>query len=84
MIVAAANGGEAANPAWYVNLTAKPLARVEVLGQTIAVRAEELPAEEAAAWWQRIEKRDPAYERYSRATSRRIPVLRLVPTPQAG
>jgi deazaflavin-dependent oxidoreductase (nitroreductase family) len=84
MIAAAANGGEAANPAWYVNLMAEPAAGVEVLGQTIAVRAEELSAEEAAVWWTRIEKRDPAYERYARATSRRIPVLRLLPTPQAS
>jgi deazaflavin-dependent oxidoreductase (nitroreductase family) len=80
MIVAAANGGDAANPGWYVNLKAEPAARVEVMGQTIAVRAEELPDEEAAVWWKRIEERAPAYERYTRATNRRIPVLRLFPT----
>jgi len=42
-----------------------------------------LPDEEAAIWWKRIEERDHAYERYTRATNRRIPVLRLVPTPKA-
>ena len=79
MIVAAANDGGAANPGWYLNLRANSAARVEVMGREIAVEAEELPADEAAAWWQRILSRDPTYERYARATSRRIPILRLVP-----
>lgn len=84
MIVAAANGGDAANPGWYANLKAEPAARVEVLGQSIAVRAEELADEAAAIWWKRIEERAPEYERYTRATRRRIPVLRLVPAPPAS
>jgi F420H(2)-dependent quinone reductase len=80
MIVAAANDGGAADPAWYLNLTANPAARVEVMGRAIAVEAEELPADEAADWWRRIVIRDPTYLRYARATSRRIPILRLVPS----
>ena len=53
-------------------------------GRKIPVRAEELPADEAAAWWKRILDRDPSYGRYARATSRQIPILRLVPTPEAS
>ncbi len=53
-------------------------------GRTLVVRAEELPADEAAAWWQRVVRRDPSYERYARATSRTIPIVRLVPVPEAG
>jgi deazaflavin-dependent oxidoreductase (nitroreductase family) len=83
MIVAAANDGGAAHPGWYFNLTADPLARVEVAGRRLPVRAEELPPAEAAAWWKRILERSPSYERYERATSRQFPILRLVPTPQA-
>jgi deazaflavin-dependent oxidoreductase (nitroreductase family) len=79
MIVAAANDGGTAHPGWYFNLTANPAARVEVMGRAIAVEAEELPADEAAKWWRRILIRDPTYERYARATSRRIPIIRLVP-----
>ena len=79
MIVAAANDGGASHPGWYFNLTANPAAQVEVMGCTVAVEARELPADEAAAWWRRILSRDPTYERYARATSRRIPILRLVP-----
>ena len=81
MIVAAANDGGVSHPGWYFNLAAEPAARVEVMGRTIAVRAEELPPDEAAAAWERILRRDPSYERYARAAGERaIPVLRLVPT----
>ena len=80
MVVTAANDGGTAHPGWYFNLQGHPSARVEVLGRTIRVHAEELPAEAAADWWQRIVSRDPNYERYARATSRPFPILRLVPT----
>ncbi len=79
MIVAAANDGGASHPGWYFNLRAEPAARVEVMGRELAVHAEELPAEEAAAWWQRILIRAPSYERYTRATTRSFPIMRLVP-----
>jgi F420H(2)-dependent quinone reductase len=79
MVVTAANDGGTSHPGWYFNLQGDPSARVEVLGRTILARAEELPAEAAADWWQRILRRDPAYERYARATSRPFPILRLVP-----
>ncbi len=79
MIVTAANDGGTSHPAWYLNLKGDATARVEVTGRTIAVHAEELPAEAAADWWQRILRRAPSYERYQRATSRTFPILRLVP-----
>lgn len=80
MVVTAANDGGSSHPGWYFNLQHDPTARVEVTGRTIPVRAEELPAEEVADWWQRIVRRSPTYERYARATSRPFPILRLVPT----
>ncbi len=79
MVVTAANGGGTSNPGWYFNLHADSTARVEVAGRTIPVRAEELPPEAAAEWWQRIVRRDPSYARYERATGRTFPVVRLVP-----
>jgi deazaflavin-dependent oxidoreductase (nitroreductase family) len=82
MIVAAANDGGETHPGWYFNLQANPAARVEVMGRAIAVRADELPADEAAAWWQRILVRAPGYERYTRATRRQFPIIRLVPDPR--
>jgi deazaflavin-dependent oxidoreductase (nitroreductase family) len=79
MILAAANDGGRTHPGWYHNLTAQPEARVEVGGRNIQVRAAVLPADEGAAWWQAIVRRQPSYERYARATSRTIPIVRLVP-----
>jgi hypothetical protein len=38
-----------------------------------------MPDEEATAWWQRIVRIQPSYERFARATSRRFPIVRLVP-----
>lgn len=79
MVIAAANDGGAAHPGWYFNLSANPAASVEVMGRTVAVQAEELPSAEAAAWWQRILRRSPSYEQYTRATTRLFPIVRLVP-----
>jgi deazaflavin-dependent oxidoreductase (nitroreductase family) len=78
MVVAAANDGGSTHPGWYLNLRADPNAQVEIMGRTMHVRAEELHAEAAADWWQRILLRDPSYERYQRATERTIPIIRLV------
>lgn len=81
MAVVAANDGGASDPAWYLNLLAEPVARVEVMGRTLPVRAEVLPPEASQAFWQgRILARAPTYEQYRRATERPFPVVRLVPT----
>ncbi len=79
MIVIAANDGGDAYPGWYHNLVAEPRARAEVEGRTVEVRAEELPATDAEAWWPRILERSPDYARYRRATERPFPIVRLVP-----
>ena len=84
MLLAAANDGGASHPGWYWNLAAEPTARVEVMGRTFPVRAEVLAGDEAAAAWTRILARDPSYERYARATSRTIPIVRLVPQEPVG
>jgi F420H(2)-dependent quinone reductase len=79
MIVVAANSGLPSPPGWYFNLTVDPLARVEVGDRTLQVRAEELSADEATAFWPRVLQVAPDYARYPRRTSRRIPLIRLVP-----
>jgi deazaflavin-dependent oxidoreductase (nitroreductase family) len=78
MLLAAANDGGATHPAWYHNLIACPSARVEVMGRSFPVRAEELAPDQAKAAWAAILRRAPSYERYLRATDRVMPVVRLV------
>jgi F420H(2)-dependent quinone reductase len=79
MIVVAANSGLPSPPGWYFNLTAHPVARVEVGDHTLQVHAEELTADQVAAFWPRVLQTAPDYAKYSRRTVRRIPLLRLVP-----
>lgn len=79
MVIAAANDGGRSHPGWYFNLSADPRATVEIEGQTIRVSAFELAGDEARECWERILEASPGYERYARATARRIPVIRLVP-----
>ena len=79
LILAAANDGGASHPGWFFNLVAHPAARVEGMGRTLAAHTYELPYDEGAASWQRILRRVPGYERYSRATCRTVPIMRLVP-----
>lgn len=79
MVVVAANSGLPSPPGWYFNLTADPDAEVEVDGRRQCVRAEVLSPEAAAAFWPRVLHAAPDYARYPRRTSRRIPLVRLVP-----
>jgi hypothetical protein len=55
-----------------------------VMGRTLAVRAEQLSTEEAAAFWPRVLQAAPDYARYPRRTSRAIPLMRLVPRTTAS
>lgn len=79
MIVVAANSGLPSPPGWYFNLTANPRAHIEIMDRTLHVRAEELSDDEADAFWPHVLQAAPDYARYPRRTSRRIPLVRLVP-----
>jgi deazaflavin-dependent oxidoreductase (nitroreductase family) len=79
-VVVAANGGQPRHPAWFLNLRASPTARVEVGDRCLSVTAEELSTAEASAFWPEIVRTLPGYARYQRATSRRIPLVRLDPS----
>ena len=81
MVVVAANSGLDRAPGWYHNLTAEPRAVVDVDGGRLRVRAEELTAPEADAFWPRVLEAAPDYARYPERTARRIPLVRLVPAP---
>ncbi|MGO8948055.1 MAG: nitroreductase/quinone reductase family protein [Ktedonobacterales bacterium] len=84
MVVAAANSGRSSHPGWFYNLLASPTARVQVMDRTQTVYAEELSAEEAAAFWPHLLRVAPTYARYQEATSRAIPLVRLVPVLGSG
>jgi deazaflavin-dependent oxidoreductase (nitroreductase family) len=84
LVVVGANSGMPTHPAWYLNLTEHPEAKVDVEGRTMRVHAEEMPPAEADAWWPRVLAVAPDYARYRARTDRRLPLLRLVPVEDVG
>jgi len=82
-VIVAANSGRPSHPGWFYNLKAIPTVRVQVMDRILQVRAEELSTEEAIAFWPRILHVAPSYARYQKATSRPIPLVRLVPALRA-
>ena len=83
-VIVAANSGRSSHPDWFYNLKATPTAQVQVMDRILQVHAEELPADETTAFWPYILRVAPTYARYQKATSRPIPLMRLVPVGQAG
>jgi len=80
-VVIASAGGAPDNPAWYKNLKANPLARVEVgtpTGtDTFEVRAREVEGKERERLYAERVAFAPGFGEYPRMTSRKIPVMTL-------
>ena len=80
-VVVASKGGAPDHPAWYHNLKANPVARVEVGTangtQTFEVRAREVEGEERERLYAERVAIAPGFGEYTRMTSRRIPVMIL-------
>lgn len=78
-VVVAANAGARRPPAWYLNLSADPHARVQIGAETMDVRAREVLGEERAALWQRLIGANRYLERTARKARRELPLLLLEP-----
>ncbi len=78
-LVFASAAGRDRNPAWYHNLIAHPDARIEVGDGTIDVHAVELDDAERDEKYAIQAERYPGFAEYERKTTRKIPVLALVP-----
>jgi len=80
-VVIASKGGAPDHPAWYRNLKANPLARVEVGAgtgtETFEVRASEAEGEERDRLYAERVAIAPGFGAYQRQTSRQIPVMLL-------
>jgi len=80
-VIVASKGGAPDNPAWYRNLKANPLARVEVGAktgtETFEVRAREAEGEERERLFAERVAIAPGFGEYQRMTSRQIPVMIL-------
>jgi deazaflavin-dependent oxidoreductase (nitroreductase family) len=78
----AANGGAPKNPAWYQNLKAHPITRIEVGGETIDVVAEEATGDERDHLFATATERYPQLAETARKTERVIPIVILTPRPR--
>jgi len=78
-LVFASAAGADRNPAWYHNLVAHPNAAIEVGDDHVEVRAVELHGAERDAKYALQAERYPGFAEYERKTTRKIPVLALVP-----
>jgi deazaflavin-dependent oxidoreductase (nitroreductase family) len=76
-LVVASKGGSDQPPAWYVNLQDRPDAEVQVLDETIPVRARTASEAEKPDLWETMVAEWPAYDDYQRKTERPIPVVVL-------
>ena len=77
-VVVASKGGAPTNPAWYHNLRANPIVKVEALGETFKARASVVDDEEDYERLYREHARKmPGFKEYRQRTSRRIPVIVL-------
>jgi len=76
-VVVGSNGGDDRPPAWWLNLQAKPAARIQVDRAQHPVVARQARGAELDALWQRLEASYRYYADYRRRTSREIPVVIL-------
>jgi F420H(2)-dependent quinone reductase len=74
--VVASNAGAAHNPAWYLNLTARPEVRVEVGRDAYPAVATVVTGEERARLWDYVMETATLYRRYQRV-AREIPLVVL-------
>ena len=80
IVVFASKGGAPTNPAWYHNLRAHPTVTVEFGAETFEAQAEEVVGDERDALYRRQAERFPGFAEYEAKTTRRIPVVALIPT----
>ena len=82
-VVVASNGGADRDPAWWLNLAARPEATVQVGKDVIPIVAHAADAVERARLWPLLTAANPFYKRYEELTDRPIPVVILRPRPPA-
>ncbi|MET0545080.1 MAG: nitroreductase family deazaflavin-dependent oxidoreductase [Caulobacterales bacterium] len=82
-IIAGTKGGVAEHPAWFLNLLAEPKCFVQVASHGFQAIARMPEGEERDALWESISDEQPAYKKYQKITTRKIPVIVLEPAEQA-
>jgi F420H(2)-dependent quinone reductase len=77
--VIGSNAGHSREPAWSLNLKAKPKAEIEVGRRKLPVRARIAAGEERADLWRRHNEQFSGFDEYKARTDREIAVFVLEP-----
>ncbi|MGN9840806.1 nitroreductase family deazaflavin-dependent oxidoreductase [Nonomuraea sp. H19] len=78
-VIIASNAGADNHPAWYHNLRAAQEATAEIGTDAFAVKAVFVEGEERDRLYARMVAQAPGFAEYEAKTSRRIPVVALLP-----
>jgi deazaflavin-dependent oxidoreductase (nitroreductase family) len=78
-VVIASKGGAPTNPDWYYNVFATPDLTVEVGTETFRVHATVAEEPERTRLYNKMVEMMPAFDDYRRKTTRKIPVIVLMP-----
>lgn len=78
-VVVATNAGADFHPSWYLNLSARPEAQIEIQGKKSKVKWRQAKGEEADELFSKFVEGDPSYAEYKARTKRKIPVVVLEP-----
>jgi deazaflavin-dependent oxidoreductase (nitroreductase family) len=79
VVVVPSNAGKKHHPAWYFNLRANPLPKVQLGSEIRTVRAREATSEERERPWSRLVTYYGGFQVYRERTKRHIPVVILDP-----
>jgi deazaflavin-dependent oxidoreductase (nitroreductase family) len=79
-VVIASKAGAPTNPDWYHNIVATPDLTVEVGTETFPVHATVAEEPERTRLYNKMVGMMPGFDDYQRKTTRKIPVITLVPT----
>ena len=79
MVVIASKGGSPMNPDWYYNVVANPQVTVEVGTEKFPARAKIAEEPERTQLYDKMVEVNPAFAEYRTKTSRKIPVIVLIP-----
>jgi deazaflavin-dependent oxidoreductase (nitroreductase family) len=83
-IVVASNAGDPRDPAWWLNLQAKPSAQAQIGRERVEVTWRKADAAESDELWPKLTESYPFYPRYRERAGREIPIVILEPAETAG
>ncbi len=83
-VVVASNAGADSDPAWWLNLQARPEAQVEIAGERLPVRARVATLAEDTRLWPRLVAANLDYAAYRAKADRPVPVVILERHDPAG